>query len=219
MRTKATIKQVNSLTKTIMQIFIEPESYIPYLAGQYLQILYNDQLLSFSIANAPSNYYELHIRNNSNTYDLLKTGSVLDIQLPYGICHFENIHKNLPIVFIAAGTGFAPIKAMIEAIGCEKKIAYELFWTARNINDIYMEYFVTSLQQKVACFKKLSLVSSTQGLFTSLDKNHSDDAQAWQYVINGPFDFVYRTRDHLVTNYKINATNIFSDAFYFEDKL
>ena len=116
-QTQAHVESINPLTDSILQLILTPHDYIDYQAGQYLQIVSDNEPLSYSIANAPlgSHKYELHIRhsrdNPSNQWllaEIKRTGSVT-IQLPLGACDLSHLHPNKPILFIAGGTGFAPI--------------------------------------------------------------------------------------------------------------
>ena len=62
---QAQVSSIFPLTNSILQIFLSPDEYIHYEAGQYLKIITEEEAFSFSIANAPlgSHQYELHIRH------------------------------------------------------------------------------------------------------------------------------------------------------------
>lgn len=224
----AQVESITPLTDSILQLILAPNEYIAYQAGQYLEILVGDEKLSYSIANAPlgSHKYELHIRHSQNNRcnqrllaDIKQQGSV-KIQLPFGNCHLEQLHDAKPIIFIAGGTGFAPVKAMIEQLLANGvKHAFELYWGARSESDLYMNEKVSQWQAHVGYFNYFSLLSSNskERLISKIIQHHPDDLQNWQFVIAGPFDMVYTTRDSLVSN-GVSATQLFSDAFSFEEK-
>jgi CDP-4-dehydro-6-deoxyglucose reductase len=225
---KAHVEQIAPLTDSIMQLVLTPEEYVDYYAGQYLQILFGEEAFSYSIANAPlgSHKYELHIRHSiENPYNqrlfayIKEHGSVM-ISLPFGECSLECLDEHKPILFIAGGTGFAPIKAMIEQLlsnGDQR--AFELFWGARMQNDLYMDEKVNSWQTHVSRFKYFSSLSeeNTEPLVSIVLGRHPKDLEDWQIVISGPFDMVYSTRDALV-QHGVPVENLFSDAFSFEMK-
>lgn len=225
---QAQVETIAPLTDSIMQLVLQPDEYVSYQAGQYLQILFGKEAFSYSIANAPlgSHKYELHIRHSlENPYNqrlfahIKKHGRVL-IRLPYGECCIERLDAQRPILFIAGGTGFAPVKAMIEQLlSSSDTRAFELFWGARMQSDLYFDEKVNNWQSHVSRFKYFSLLSedSEHPIVTSVLARHPKDLGAWQIVISGPFDMVYTTRDVLV-DYGVSPVHLFSDAFSFEAK-
>lgn len=120
---------------------------VKFKAGQYLQVLLPDgQRRSFSMANPPhqNDGAELHIRlleggafSQWLTQDL-KVGDRLTVELPHGDFHLRE-GSSAPIVMLASGTGFAPIKSMVEdglRQGQAREIA--LYWGARTEKDLYL---------------------------------------------------------------------------------
>jgi CDP-4-dehydro-6-deoxyglucose reductase len=223
------VESVNPLTDSILKLILAPDHYVEYQAGQYLDIIFADEVLSYSIANAPlgSHKYELHIRhsadNASNQLLLaeIKQRGALTIRMPLGDCHLDKLDKQLPILFIAGGTGFAPVKAMIEqllASGDERP--FELFWGARSQSDLYMHEKVIHWQAHATHFRYFSLLpnsSSKDTLASMVIEQHQQDLGNWQFVISGPFDMVFATRDALVAK-GVQQAQLFSDAFSFEKK-
>jgi len=222
-QTTAHVDSITPLTETILQLILTPETYIDYQAGQYLQILSKKNAYCYSIANAPLGLkkYELHIRQdrtNSSTQTLLdkiKQEHTAQICLPFGNCDISHLQKNKPILFIAGGTGFAPIKAMIEQLlATGETRPFELFWGARSQSDLYMDNLVRLWQQRVSHFQYFSQLSTNNQatLGSNVLTRHQTDLKDWQVVIAGPFDMAYSTRDELVAHGALEA-NIFSDAF------
>lgn len=224
----ARIESITPLTDTILQVILLPERYVDYQAGQYLQILSGGEELSYSIANAPlgSCKYELHIRHsqgNASNQRLLaeiRQHGVVTIRLPLGDCHLDKLQTTRPILFIAGGTGFAPIKAMIEQLlASGDKRSFELFWGARSQSDLYLDEKVIQWQAHVERFRYFSLLSNTnkETLISKVLEHHPNDLSKWQVVIGGPFDMVYTIRDFLVAA-GLPRTQQFADAFSFEEK-
>lgn len=222
----AQVEQITPLSDSIMLLVLSPEHYIDYHAGQYLQIIIDNEPLSYSIANAPlgSKKYELHIRHSSdNSYNqrlfahIKEHGSVL-IRLPFGTCSLQRLDSLRPIFFIAGGTGFAPIKAMIEQLlSSADKRPIELFWGARLQNDLYMHEKVMHWNTCVSHFNFYPLLSehASQSLDELVISKHEQHLHQAQIVISGPFDMVYRIRDCLV-NHGALVEHLYSDAFDFE---
>jgi CDP-4-dehydro-6-deoxyglucose reductase len=228
-RTIAKIEQITPLTDNILQLILKPNAYIEYQAGQYLQIISAKDAISYSIANAPlgSHKYELHIRHsrdNISTQALLaeiKHKGTVSLQLPFGECELSRLDPIKPIIFIAGGTGFAPIKAMIEQLLAEgAKRPFELFWGARSQSDLYLEEEITQWQKHVNNFQYFSFLSEeshSDTLSSMVFNKHVHDIHNWQIVISGPFNMVYGIRDTLVAH-GVAPDHLFSDAFSFEPK-
>lgn len=222
----AQVEQILPLTDSIIQLFLTPDSYQEYQAGQYLNVLMGDETLSYSIANAPlgSHHYELHIRHsrenssNQHLFAHIKKQGTLSLKLPYGDCHLDRLDPARPILFIAQGTGFAPVKAMIEQLlVSDDPRSFELFWGARSQSDLYLDEKVKHWQQHVARFKYQSFVADEgkETLTSAILAQPLARLQECQIVISGPFDRVYAIRDSLVTR-GVALNQLYSDAFSFE---
>jgi len=118
-----------------------------WLAGQYIDVLLPEgKRRAFSIANAPheGDHIELHVRRvpgggfTQTVFDAMPVGSLWRIEGPLGtFVPREDSHR--PIIFMAGGTGFAPIKAIIEHfmhLGSTR--AMHLYWGARRSADLYL---------------------------------------------------------------------------------
>lgn len=225
---KAEVEEISPLTDSIMRLVLAPERYVAYQAGQYLQIMFDGEAFSYSIANAPlgSHKYEVHIRHSRDNpytqrlFTHIKEHGFVPVRLPFGVCSMEHLDVQRPILFIAGGTGFAPVKAMIEQLLASTDTRpFELFWGARLQNDLYLDEKVSSWNAHVSRFKYFSSISddNNKPLVSLVLEQHRHDLQQWQIVISGPFDMVYSTRDVLVSQ-GVSAQHLFSDAFSFETK-
>lgn len=120
---------------------------LQFLAGQYIDILQkDDKPRSFSLANAPHDdaLLELHIRNiaggtfTHHVFNTMKERDILRLKGPLGT-FFLREDSDKPIVFVASGTGFAPVKAIIEhAIYIGFKREMHFYWGVRKASDLYM---------------------------------------------------------------------------------
>jgi CDP-4-dehydro-6-deoxyglucose reductase, E3 len=119
-----------------------------YLPGQYLDILLPEgKRRAFSIANAPQHgeTLDLHVRRVTGggftqfVFDELRLGQVLRIEAPLGT-FVPREGGDRPIVLMAGGTGFAPIKAIVEhLIDRHTQRALHIYWGARHVDDLYLE--------------------------------------------------------------------------------
>lgn len=224
--TRAEVEHINPLTDSIIELVLAPEHYVDYQPGQYLQIRSGDEYLSYSIANAPlgSHKYELHIRHDHSNrasqalFAEIKSKGVVNIRLPMGDCHLNRLDSDIPVLFIAGGTGFAPIKAMIEQMLADgDQRLFELYWGARSQSDLYMDDKVRQWAAHVEHFCYFSLLpthDSKETLANMVIAQHKKNIANYQIVIGGPFDMVFATRDALL-DAGASASRLYSDAFSF----
>ncbi|MHA7840878.1 MAG: 2Fe-2S iron-sulfur cluster-binding protein [Gammaproteobacteria bacterium] len=157
------VKSLTPFNDSIMNVTLvtSAEKHIAYCAGQYM--LLNDgteQCCPYSIANAPQGGHELefHIRHNDNNpfaQGLLKHLAARETVMvtgPYG----KNIHRaypSLPTLYVAGGTGFAPMKALLEKAleePCTQPL--HLFWVVDHEDDFYALDILTHWQKMVPHF-------------------------------------------------------------------
>ena len=118
-----------------------------YHAGQYIESPLRDgSRRSYSMATAPSRAQgrmELHIRHmpgglfTDHVFSAMKDKEILRAEGPYG-SFFLREESPLPIVLLASGTGFAPIKALLEHMA-DRGISRptRLYWGCRSRADLY----------------------------------------------------------------------------------
>lgn len=117
---------------------------VRFKAGQYVRIFWNGGNKDFSMANPPrdSDGIELHVRLvqggafTTHVFEGMQPGDHLDVEVPHGTFTLRDSDK--PILFVAGGTGFAPIQAIIEDMAI-KGIARDmtLYWGARQRSGLY----------------------------------------------------------------------------------
>ena len=131
----------------LLQLKLPTNERMKFLAGQYISILLKDQKpRSFSLANAPHSdeCLELHIRHiaggmfTRHVFSEMKERDILRFRGPLGT-FFLREDSDKPIILLASGTGFAPIKSIIEHalhIGLKRPINF--YWGAHKLADLYM---------------------------------------------------------------------------------
>jgi CDP-4-dehydro-6-deoxyglucose reductase len=131
----------------ILYLKLPAAERLQFLAGQYLDILLRDGTRrSFSMANAPHDeeFVQLHIRHvaggsfTDHVFGKMKERDILRFEAPLGTFYLRE-ESDKPIVFVASGTGFAPIKSIIEN-AFRKGVARPmvLYWGGRRPKDLYM---------------------------------------------------------------------------------
>ncbi|HZH56466.1 2Fe-2S iron-sulfur cluster-binding protein [Yanghanlia caeni] len=147
------VMSIDRLADDIMKITLQLPTSEPfrYYPGQYLDFILKDgRRRSYSMATPPvdTNLVELHIRHTPGgafTDHVFGTGAtqmkvreILRVEAPLGSFFLRESDK--PIIFLASGTGFAPIKAIIEdmiATGNSRPV--HLYWGGRRPGDLYMD--------------------------------------------------------------------------------
>jgi CDP-4-dehydro-6-deoxyglucose reductase len=146
------IARLVRLAPDVMQIFLRLPSVesLRFQPGQYLDVLLGGgRRRSFSIASPPhdSELIELHARRvpgggfTEALFTELHVGSLLRIEGPIG--QFVYRDGTAPVVMIAGGTGFAPLKSMLRHVlkqGGQREM--HLYWGARQSVDVYEEGLV-----------------------------------------------------------------------------
>lgn len=143
------VQTLNLLADDVMELGLKLPSNerLQYLAGQYIEFILKDgKRRAFSIANAPHDdaLIQLHLRLVPNgifttyVFNELKEKTIMRIEGPFGSFYLREDSEK-PLILVAGGTGFAPIKAIVEHmlhIGSQRKI--HLYWGAKTLKDLYM---------------------------------------------------------------------------------
>ena len=167
----ARVERVEKPAEDVAVLFLKLPTgeRLQFLAGQYIDILLKSgKRRSFSMANPPHNdqLIELHVRKSpggafsSYVFDEMKERAILRFEGPLGTFYLRNDDSGKPLIFVAGGTGFAPIKAIIEHAfhhGDDRPIV--LYWGARSKKDLYMPELPLRWQQEHPHFTYIPVLS------------------------------------------------------------
>lgn len=153
---------------TILQLRFPAGAKARFKAGQYLSVKLDDgSLRNFSMANAPhqNDGAELHIRHvpggkfSQHVAAGLAEGDLLEVSIPYGDFYLREEHHT-PIVLLASGTGFAPIKSIVEdAIKRKLNRSMVLYWGARRLEDLYRIELARKWETQLPWFRFVPVLS------------------------------------------------------------
>lgn len=148
------IDSISFLAEDVLRVILRfpPASKIEYYPGQYIDVIGSSGAKrSYSIANAPdaSNRLELHIKKvldgvmSEYWFNSAKEGDLLRVRGALGTFFLRDIaNKNL--IFLATGTGIAPVKAMLESLNemssCDQPKSVLLYWGGRISSDLYHKF-------------------------------------------------------------------------------
>jgi CDP-4-dehydro-6-deoxyglucose reductase len=159
----------------IVKLQLPANDPFEFLAGQYVEILLKDgKRRSYSMASAPHQQgsIELHIRHTpggaftdavfgvaTSSANAMKEKDILRFEGPQGT-FFLREDSVKPMVMVASGTGFAPIKAMIEHAAFKNiQRPIVLYWGGRRPKDLYMADLARSWESSLPSFKFIPVVS------------------------------------------------------------
>jgi CDP-4-dehydro-6-deoxyglucose reductase len=151
------IASMEKVSSDVMRIFLQlpANELMQYHAGQYVEFLLRDgSRRAYSMANAPHTLavdapkVELHIRHmpggkfTDHVFGAMKEKEIQRVEGPQGSFYLRE-DSDAPIVLLASGTGFAPIKALMEHMQ-HKGITRptRLYWGGRRPADLYMHDWV-----------------------------------------------------------------------------
>jgi CDP-4-dehydro-6-deoxyglucose reductase, E3 len=143
------VQKMGRLADDVMILYLKlpANERLQFLAGQYIEFLLKDgSRRSFSMGNAPHDdeLIQLHVRRvaggefTDHVFGKMKERDILRFEGPLGT-FFLREESVKPIVFVASGTGFAPIKSIIEHAfhkGVTRPMV--LYWGGRRPRDLYM---------------------------------------------------------------------------------
>ena len=203
------------------------------LAGQYLDVLLDDgRRRSFSIANAPSGIapheddtIELHVRRvagggfTAAVFDAIEVGAKLRVEGPLGT-FVPREDSERPILLMAGGSGFAPIKALVEhfvELGARRPMT--LYWGAREPGDLYLRELPERWAREVPHFRFVPVLSdggvdaaARRGLVHEALLRDHPDLSAFDLYMSGPPAMIDAGR-HAFVAAGLPEERLFYDSF------
>ena len=231
------VQQLARVAPDVMVISLKlPTSErLQFLAGQYIDILMKDgKRRSFSLANAPHDdeLLQLHVRNYrggtfaEHVFTKMKEKDILRFEGPLGT-FFLREDSDKPIIFVASGTGFAPVKSILEHIfhvqylrANERQIV--LYWGNRTKADLYMADMAGNWQREHDNFTFIPVLSEAlpadnwsgrTGLVHQAVLQDFDNLAGYQVYACGTPAMVEAAHKDFTTLRSLPEEEFFSDAF------
>ena len=145
------IKLLERLVPDVMRVVLRlpPTAHFKFLPGQYVDVIGPEGIRrSYSLAAAPneSQELELHVRRvvagklSAYWFDQARCGDLLRLHGPLGTFFLGDL-ADRALVFLATGTGIAPVKAMLEGLtlgmSTQRPSSIHVYWGARSQADLY----------------------------------------------------------------------------------
>lgn len=151
----------------VLRLMLAPGSTFNYYPGQYLQVLLKDggrRSYSMATGAARDNQLELHIRHmpggvfSEHVFNSLQPKAILRMEGPFGSFYLRDNER--PMIFLASGTGFAPIQALLEQLQEQgnRRPVY-LYWGGRQRADLYRHEELLALETQLAWLRYTPVLS------------------------------------------------------------
>lgn len=147
------ISSLDKLAPDVIRVVLRlpPKTIFNFISGQYINVIGPGGIRrSYSLANAPrlDNTLELHIRALENGvmsqywFSQAAVNDLLRLYGPQGTFFLRNV-TGRDLIFLATGTGIAPVKAMLEALpnlsADQQPKSVTVIWGARHTQDLYLD--------------------------------------------------------------------------------
>ncbi|MDX1916284.1 MAG: CDP-6-deoxy-delta-3,4-glucoseen reductase [Methylophilus sp.] len=233
----ARVQKKEQLSGDVIVLFLQlpATERLQFMAGQYLEFILKDgKRRAFSIANAPHDdaMIELHLRLipggqfTQYVFDEMPEKAIMRIEAPLGT-FFLREDSQKPIIFVAGGTGFAPVKGIIEHM-IHHKIQRDiiLYRGGRVQSDLYMDELCQRWAEFVPNLRYIPVVSEEpadsvwqgrRGLVHEAVLQDFPDLSGYHAYVCGAPAMVEVAHQAFVAQ-GLNADEFFSDAFTFAPK-
>ncbi|GAA0790398.1 FAD-binding oxidoreductase [Marinobacterium sediminicola] len=207
---------------------LAPGAVFNYVPGQYVDLtIKNVVTRSYSMATAEAvdGSIELHIRlvpggqATPMIFEDVQLKNVVTIEGPFGTFYLRD--SDAPAIFLASGTGFAPIKALMEQlIATGKGRRVHLYWGGRRAQDLYMDELCRQWQSDLDWFEYTPVLSDdlsdwegrTGFVHAAVMEDYSDLSGYQVYACGAPVVIDSARRD-FVAECDLDQSNFFADAF------
>ena len=227
-RWSARVLEHDFLAADVRRLTLEkPEQAPNFYAGQYLQLIIDDQRFPYSIASAPhTDDLELHIKPTEGSADSLMAEQYLnekpaavDFTYPHGNCYVDSVPE-CSVILIAAATGVTQMRSIARWLLAQPEApTVSLFWGTLTPEELYLSDELESLAASDHRFQYYPVVSQSssawsgrQGLVVNAAIEDCEDLSSADIYISGSPTMVYGTLDRLVEE-GVDADRVSADVF------
>ncbi len=204
---------------------------LQFLAGQYVDVLLaGGKRRAFSIASCPTleDEIELHIRHveggdfTGHVFSELQERDILRLEGPLGNFFVRNDQADRPMIMMGGGTGFAPLKSMIEnLLEHQDQRPIHLYWGARSEAELYLDELPSRWAREHAHIHYRRALSESPGdaetffgLVHEAVLNDHADLAPFDVYMSGPPAMIEAARKAF-GEHGLAADRLFYDSFEF----
>ncbi len=194
-------------------------------AGQYIEIMFKGKARSYSIASSPvtPDEIELHTKYHKGgefseyVWNELQADAMVRFKGPLGAFKLQKSEQ--PMLLVCTGTGFAPVKSIIETLYLNNdKREIHLYWGNREIKDFYLTEFLDKWHERLNI--KITLCLSQEnnrmyfaGYVTAALKNDFDNLKNYDMYACGNPRMIEDAFELATEELGLDKDRFFSDAF------
>lgn len=225
----ASIDKVSS-DVAVLRLMLAPGAGFDYFPGQYVQVLLKDgSRRSYSMATRSprDNQLELHIRHmpggvfSGHVFNALQPKAILRMEGPFGSFYLRDSER--PMIFLASGTGFAPIQALLEQLReSDNRRPVYLYWGGRRREDLYRHEQLLDWEAQLPWLRYTPVLSDPtpacdwQGATGFVHRQVLSDFQSLKgfevYACGAPIVVDSARRDYVELR-QLEAADFYADAF------
>ena len=217
------IEKIGSVA--ILKLKLPANQSFEFFAGQYIDLSHAGKNRSYSLANSPSatGIAELHIRYRPGgvfseaLWNDFKAGQIIRFKGPLGSFTLQD--SAAPILMVCTGTGFAPLKSILEyMLTSNSKRKVHLIWGNFQPEDFYLTELLPMWQQHLdlsvtLCSNENTPADYYHGLVTEyIAQNYPDLSQYQVYACGNP-GMIESLYNSAISELNLVKTNFFSDVF------
>jgi CDP-4-dehydro-6-deoxyglucose reductase len=222
------ISRLDKLAPDVIKVILRlpPNAIFNFIPGQYIDIIGTSGIRrSYSLANAPKaeNTLELHIRAVKNGemseywFNQSAVNDLLRLYGPQGTFFLRNIAKR-DLIFLATGTGLAPVKAMLESLPSlpadQQPASITLVWGARHECDLYFDVAtLTNIQKYIPVLSQAETAwQGERGYIQDALLRRMPDLRNGVVYACGSYSMIHSAKSTL-TAAGLYSQHFYSDAF------
>ena len=228
----AKIALMESLGGDVMRLGLKlpEENRMQFLAGQYVEFIFDDGVRrAFSIANAPHDdeLLEFHIRHidggkfTDKLFNEMRPGDLMQIEGPMG-SFFVREDSERPMVMLATGTGFGPIKGIVEHLIAEKsQRPIYIYWGGDHEGHLYLDSLAKEWDRNHSDIHYRPVLAAAgddwkgrRGFVQEAAVADFTSLAGFEMYACGNPNMVYAAKDAMVAN-GMSEDHCYSDAFEF----
>lgn len=213
----------------LLRLVLPKSPPFKFHAGQYADILYKGAVRSYSLANAPSDngVMEFHVRLREGGVfspalfsGSLKVGDVLRVRAPLGSFTL-NENSDKPLIFIATGTGFAPIKSLLHHLrDTQPSRSVHIYHGARDTAGLYDEAALRELLYQLPNARYTPVLSraddawqGARGYITEHVLQDYADLSGYEVYACGSMDMIRGSKAAFTAQRGLPESAFYCDAF------